>query len=190
MPSERSDLAPRVLPIDRGVRKYREDEDGESTEEVAMNRARCINLLNRRTAVAVAAVLVLAFGAGIQPSFAASRNVDAYTTDSARGGRVTTTLTWVPGERDNKYDVGVSGTVFDRKADDGYCALAQLSLDGNVNDLGKACPNDRERGFNFPLPNRRDRKVRGPDYGFEAAQALVRVCLVKGGKFANCSEWK
>jgi hypothetical protein len=68
----------------------------------------------------------------------------------------------------------VYGTVFDREAPDGYCALAQVSLDGHVNNVRRACPNDRER-FDFRLTER---------------QALARVCRVKGTKLAYCSEWK
>jgi hypothetical protein len=143
--------------------------------EEIMNRLRSINF-GRRTILAAAAVPVLIFGVSAQPSFAASRGVNAYTTDSVPGGRVVATISWQRVKGNGPYAGRVYGTVFDREGDDDYCALAQVSLDGNVNNVGRACPSDREQGFDFPFNRTR--------------QALARVCLVKGTKLAYCSEWK
>jgi hypothetical protein len=145
-------------------------------KEEAMNRLPS-NRFVRRVTVTVAAALGLVFAVGAQPSFAAARRVDARTTDSTPGGRVVATVQWDRGAKgDGKYDGKVYGTVFDREGNDGHCALAQMSLDGDVSSLGRACANDREIGFEVPY--------------IKTRQALVRVCLAKGGKLANCSEWK
>ena len=62
-------------------------------KEETMNRSRSTNFV-RRTILAAAAVPVLVFGVSAQPSFAASRGVNAYTTDSVPGGRVVATISW------------------------------------------------------------------------------------------------
>jgi hypothetical protein len=142
--------------------------------EETMNRLRSTNFSPITRAIAAVPLLVLAVGA--QPSFAASRGVNAYTTDSGPGGRVTATISWQRAKTNGPYVGLVYGTIFDRDGNDGYCALAQVSLDGNVNNVGRACANDREKGFESKFQRTR--------------QALARVCLVKGTKLANCSEWK
>jgi hypothetical protein len=142
--------------------------------EETMNRLRSTNFSPITRAIAAVPLLVLAVGA--QPSFAASRGVNAYTTDSVPGGRIAATISWQRAKTNGPYVGRVYGTVFDREGDDGYCALAQVSLDGKVNSVKRACPNDREQGFDFPFKQTR--------------QALARVCLAKGTKLAYCSEWK
>jgi hypothetical protein len=71
--------------------------------EETMNRLRSTNFSPITRAIAAVPLLVLAVGA--QPSFAASRGVNAYTTDSGPGGRVTATISWQRAKTNGPYVV-------------------------------------------------------------------------------------
>jgi hypothetical protein len=57
-----------------------------------MNKSPSINF--RQITCAIAIVPLLALAVGAPPAFAASRGVNAYTTDRASGGRVVATISW------------------------------------------------------------------------------------------------
>jgi hypothetical protein len=103
------------------------------------------------------------------------RGFDTYTTDSGTaGGRLYGSLTWYGRA---PYYGQVTGTVVDRDAD-GYCAMAEVSLDGTRFSLysQRACPEGDTTSFEFR-------------YALTYV-AKVRVCRVKDRLVSSCSAWR
>ncbi|WIV55784.1 hypothetical protein [Amycolatopsis nalaikhensis] len=103
-----------------------------------------------------------------------SRWIDIYSTDGGtRGARYYGTLTW---SGKAPYSGRISGEVADRDAD-GYCAVAEVSLDGTRFTLTsqRACGVGKTHGIGFTYA--------------KTYIAKVRVCRMKNNLLYNCNAW-